>query len=73
MDRKMLSSYCVFTPNATGRQDPIQSERIDAFWANFSREKTATSFDLSRHTFAVDRRARSRESVARKICSSSNI
>ena len=54
-----------FTPNATGRQDPIQSERIDAYRANF--------FDLSRHTFAVHRRVRSRGFVAWQIRSSWNI
>ena len=33
-------AHCAFTPNAIGRQDPIQSERRDAYRANFSREKT---------------------------------
>ena len=35
---------CVFTPNATGRQDPIQSERRDVYRANFSREKSGDKF-----------------------------
>ena len=37
-------SHCAFKPNATGRQDPIQSERRDAYRANFSREKTGDKF-----------------------------
>ena len=37
-------SHCAFTPNATGRQDPIQSERRDAYRANISREKTGDKF-----------------------------
>ena len=35
---------CVFTPNATVRQDPIQSERRDAYRVNFSQEKTGDKF-----------------------------
>ena len=35
---------CAFTPNATGRQDPIQSERRDVYRANFLREKTGDKF-----------------------------
>ena len=67
MDRKMLSSYCVFTPNATGRQDPIQSERIDAFWANFSREKTGDKF-----WFVAPHFCRAQASAFTRICCAKN-
>jgi hypothetical protein len=59
---------CAFTPNATGRQDPIQSERRDAYRANFSWEKTGDKF-VAPHF----RRARSRGFVPRLIRLSWNI
>ena len=37
-------AHCAFTPNATGRQDLVQSECRDAYRANFSREKTGDEF-----------------------------
>ena len=58
---------CAFTPNATGRQDPIQVNVETRIGRILCERKPATSFDLSRHTFAVHRRARSRGFVARQI------
>ena len=37
-------AHCAFTPNATGRQDPIQSERRVAYLANFAQGKTGDKF-----------------------------
>ena len=36
--------YFAFTPNATGRQDPIESVLRDAYRANYSLEKTSDKF-----------------------------
>ena len=68
-DLNVPLSNCAFSPNARGRQDPIQSERRDEgegeFFAREIQICRATNqylwrFDLSRHTFAVHKRARSR-------------
>ena len=41
-----------FTPNATGQQDPMQSERIDAYRANFFDLAFGVHEDLWRDKFA---------------------
>ena len=69
-NRHVMLLFTFLCVHATGRQDPIQSERRDAYRANLSREKTGDKFDLSHHTFAVHRRARSRGMVTRQIRSS---
>ena len=58
---------CVFTPNATVRQDPIQSERRDAYRANFSREKTADKF-----RFVAPHFCRAQASAFKRICAATN-
>ena len=59
---------CAFTPNATGRQDPIQSERRDAYRANFSREKTGDNF-----LFVAPHFSRGQASAFTRICATTNL
>ena len=69
---KMNSSRCLLLCVHTKRAGATGSHTKWTYRC-VSERKRATSFDLSRHTFALYRRARSREFVARKIRSSSNI